>query len=127
MTVANREHLNVFQNVSTELFIGAADTTKNDVILGKAGYTIYVRRIFVAITTSAAQAWTFQDDNGTPKVIAVLPASASVGPHEFDFGEDGVPLTEAKNLDISLAAGAAGRVVIEAYRKPTGVLTPSMV
>ncbi len=113
----------LFGDASTSRTLTTASTTVSDLIAVKDAYhTIYVQRITVKVTTSAAQNWTFQDDATTPIVLAVLPNSASVAQHDFDFGAQGFACTEAKNLDLVVSsAGVAGSVTVEAYQKLTAV------
>ena len=114
----------LFQDKSTAVVLSAASTTQDNVLTGRTGHTLYVQRIKVSVTTDAAQSWTFQDDNSSARVIAVTPTSPGVGMLEWDFGAEGVPLTEAKNLDISVSgAGLAGIVMLEAYLKQTSTLS----
>jgi hypothetical protein len=84
----------------------------------KTGYTIYVQRIIVWIKTDAAQSITFQDDNGTPKVVCKVPTSPGADTRwDFDFGPKGVPLTAAKSLTATFsAAGLAGHITWVGYQ-----------
>lgn len=105
----------------------AADTstnTANIIVPKSAKHRIYIQKITVSITTYAAVTWTFQDGAGTPVPIAFMsiPAAAPALPSEtqyvFDYGPTGTPLTIGEELDVILsAAGAAGRIHIEAYEK----------
>jgi hypothetical protein len=93
-----------------------------------AKYTIFIQKIILLVTTDAAQSLTFRDTATTPVVIAVVPASPGVGVITFDFGDDGIPLTEGKNFDIvPSAAGLAGWVNVEAYARivPQEALVPA--
>ena len=111
----------------------AADTstqTANIINPKSAKHRIYIQKITVSITTYAAVTWTFQDGAGTPVPIAhmSIPAAASALPSEtqfvFDYGPTGTPLTIGEELDVILsAAGAAGRIHIEAYEKLEATLT----
>lgn len=89
-------------------------------------YTIYVQRIIVNVVTDAAQTITIRDSNGTPKVIGG-PTQSSPGVGQIvllDGGDEGIPLTEGKNLDVVLsAAGLAFDLIVEAYAKPTSTRT----
>jgi hypothetical protein len=97
-------------------FAAAATGLAGACTVPAAKYTIYVQRIVFDVTTDAAQSMTFQDSAGTPVVIATIPASPGVGPQTFDFGNEGIPLTLGKNLDIATSgAGLAGRYQISAY------------
>jgi hypothetical protein len=110
--------------VADATVLAASDGTTNVLIAAKTGFTLFITRILVAITTDAAQTLTFQDSAGTPVVIAKTKSSPGLGPIEFTFGEDGTPLTEAKSLDLNIsAAGLAGRVHVEGYYRRTAVGT----
>jgi hypothetical protein len=121
----------LFQDVSITLNLLAGDTPSTvglALIALKAKNTIFVQRIAVHVRTAAAQALTFQDNNGTPKVIAVLPASATAGDlHVLLDDDDGVPLTEGKQLDLTGVAGVAATIMITAYRQPTSTRSMSEV
>lgn len=127
--IYNRDYLTRFKNVSIAVRLEAAtDPDRAPLIAGKPGYTIVITKITFHVTTAAAQAITFRDNNGTPKIAAVLPASAAVGDtHLLLDAPDGFPLTEGKQLDVDGAAGVAGSYYVEAFLKPTGVLTPDQV
>lgn len=104
--------------------VAASDGTANVLIPAKTGHTLFITKIAVAVTTDAAQTFTFQDSASTPIVIAKTKASPGIGPINFDFGEDGTPLTEAKSLNLNIsAAGLAARVHAEGYYRRTAVGT----
>lgn len=110
-----------------DLSVVAADTstnTANIIVPKSARHRVYIQKITVSITTYAAVTWTFQDGAGTPVPIGhmSIPAAAPALPSEtqyvFDYGPTGTPLTIGEELDVILsAAGAAGRIHIEAYEK----------
>lgn len=129
MSVYNRDHRNRFKDVSRTLLLATGDTPTTvgaDFIAGRAGYTIMVQRIGVHVRTAAAQAISFQDDNSSAKILAVLPASAAVGiEHILLDHEEGVPCTEGKNFEFTGTAGVGGNIAILAFLKPTGTLQPS--
>jgi hypothetical protein len=112
-----------FEPVSADVtVIATSDGTTNQVLVGKTSHTIFVTHISVAVTTDNAATLTFQDDADTPIVIAKTKASPGIGPIVWDFGEDGTPLTQGKDLDLNIsAAGLAGRVHIEGYYRRTAV------
>lgn len=105
----------------------AATQNYNGAIAAKTNYTVYVQRITVLLTTHVdGLSLTFQDTAGTPVPMGLLVdhvvANVSQAPLAVDFGPAGTPLTQGTGLDIrGSAAGLAGRVHIEAYRKLTGV------
>lgn len=112
-----------YQDISgdTVVAVGTGDTTL--VTVKDIYHTIYIQRIVAYINTDAAQSWSFEDSNGTPKEIAQVTTSPGDETRwDFDFGDRGVPLTEGKNfvLDVS-AAGLGGNVVWEGYQKLTAV------
>jgi len=111
-----------YQGVVADVDVATADTSKTAIIALVANQTIYIQRIEVAIITPAAQSLIFQDNAGTPVIIAKTAVSAPIGPILFDFGPDGTPLTVGKQLDIATSgAGVAARVHVEGYRKLTAV------
>lgn len=102
-------------------FVAANDGTPTLVAL-KTSHTIYVTLISISVTTDNAATLTFQDSASTAIIIAKTKASPGVGPILFDFGELGIPLTEAKNFNMAIsAAGLAGHVHAEGYFKRTAV------
>lgn len=123
--IRNRNYLSQYKNVSRSLNLLATDTPTTvgaNFIVGRAGYSIFVLAIYVHVRTSAAQAITFQDTNGTPFPVAILPASAAAGDiHKLieDTQGEGVQCTEGKNLEITGAAGVAATIEVVAYLKPT--------
>lgn len=119
------QNRSTFQSVSGSLTVAAADGDATLVTSRGAGFTLFIQRIIAYITTDAAQSWAFTDSNGTPKVIARVTTSPGVDTRwEFDFGDEGVPLTEGKNflLDVS-AAGLAGHIEWLGYQKQTSTVT----
>ena len=109
------------RDVSTELTMlaGTGDTTL--ITATSASHTIFVQRIIAYITTDAAQSWSFEDTAGTPVQVAVVTTSPGDDTRwDFDFGEEGLPLTEGTNLNLNVsAAGLAGRIKVYAYQKLT--------
>jgi len=96
------------------------------VIAAKAKYTVFVQKIIITVTTDAAQTFTAQDTNGTPKVIAEAAANPGEGQLIFEWGDEGEPLTEGKGLDfVQSAAGLGYNYDVYAYRRATSTLIPS--
>ena len=101
------------------IFTAATDDTTL-ITATSASHTLYIQRIVVWITTSVAQSITFQDNNGTPRVIAVVPASPGANSRwEFLFSDRGVPLTVGKNFVANFSAvGLAGHIEWDGYQTP---------
>ena len=103
--------------------LAATDDTVDVLTVKSANHRIYIQRIVASVTTYSAVTWTFQDDAGTPVLLAVLsiPAAQATafgdeGTVVWDFGPVGTPLSTGTNLDFMVSAtGAAGRVHIEGY------------
>lgn len=116
-----------YTNKSTTFGVAAADSgTVQDVVAVKsANHTLYIQRIMLSVFTDAAQSLTFQDDAGTPVVIGKSAASPGLGVEVVcDFGPEGYPLTQGKNLDAVISgAGLGCKVSIEAYEKLTAVIS----
>jgi hypothetical protein len=115
---------NFYGSASATHRIAAGDTTAAGVITAlSALHTIYVQRILCSIITDSNKTLTYQDSANTPFTIGGVKASPGVGGQTpLDFGSDGVPLTQGKNLNIAISgAGLAADVAIEAYQKLTGV------
>lgn len=87
-----------------------------------ARHTIFVTKIVVTTTTDAAQSLAFADSASSPVPIITQKVSPGLGANVWDFTEDGIPLTEGKNLTLTpSAAGLAGIIHVEGYQKLTGV------
>ncbi len=110
-----------YENVSTSYLLLAADTATKHVIVGKTGFTIYIQKILVNVTTDNAATQTFQDTAGTPVVAASTKASPGLGlATPFDWGSEGFALTADKGLDhVISGAGLAASITVQAYRKRT--------
>ena len=114
-----------YEDISGELTVavGTGDTT---LVTVKASHTIFIQRIIFFVTTDAAQSMSFEDSAGTPVQVAEIPASPGDNTRwDFDFGDEGLPLTEAKNFVMNVsAAGLAGRLKWYGYQKRTAVGAP---
>lgn len=112
----------IFQDVSMNKVFAATDGNLT-LITGVTGYTLYIQRINVFITTSAAQAITFESSSGTP-IIMVVPSSPTVNTnYTTDFGPEGIALADGDGLKQAMTAGNAGNVTVEAFLKPDAVTT----
>ena len=113
-----------YRDASMAFDVAVADTGTATRIAAKTGHTIFVQRILVSVLTDAAQSITFQDNAGTPVLIAKTKASPGLGPIAFEFGARGTPLTVAQALQSVLSgAGLVARVEIEAYWRQTSALS----
>lgn len=108
-----------FQDVSGQLNVAAATGDTTLVTARDANTAIFVQRIVVYIQTDAAQSMAFTDTAATPVEIAKVSTSPGASTRwDFDFGEEGIQLTQGKNflMDVS-AAGLVGVVKYYAYTK----------
>lgn len=121
---------NHYTDKSMDLTVLAATDDSTLITAKSANHQIFVQRITIEITTYSAKTWLFKDSAGTPVEVKLIsiPAAAVALPSESnsmiaDFGPKGLPLTVGKNLllDVS-AAGAAGRITVEAYEKLGAVI-----
>lgn len=117
------------QNISGSLAVAATDGDQTLVTARGTAFTLFITRIVVWISTTAAQSWSFEDSNSSPKQIAEVTASPGDSTRwDFDFGPRGVPLTEGKNFLLNVsAAGLAGHIEWYGYQKQTSNtnLTPN--
>ncbi len=120
-----QQKLSAYSDVSASVVVATGDSATKTPIALKTGYSIFIQRILVSVTTDAAQSLTFQDNAGTPVVAAKTKVSPGLGPILYDFGPDGFQLTESKELDIVISgAGLGAAVQIQAYQKAIGVANP---
>ena len=119
-----QSYRNHYQDISGELAVAAATDDTTLVSVKNASYTLYIQRIVFWVSTDAAQSMSFEDSNGTPKQIAEIPSSPGDSTRwDFDFGEEGLPLTEGKDFKMMVsAAGLAGQLKWYGYSKQTAVL-----
>lgn len=125
-----RQRRKRFQDISGSTVLAATDdlsaTARTLGVALKAGFTVFVQRIIVNVITDNAATLTFQDDAGTPVVIAKTKASPGIGPILFDFGSEGRGLTVSKTFTLkNSAAGLAADIHWEGYLRPTATITPS--
>ena len=113
-------HRSKWGDASASGVVAAADSSKTWITAIDAKHTIFVQRLTVVITTSAAQIITIEDSAGTPVVIGSIAASAALGSaYTIDFGARGFALTEGKNLQSLQTAGPAYSYSVDAYQKQT--------
>lgn len=110
--------LRSYQDVSAQAQTVAADSGVKALVAGITGWQIFIQRILVNVTTSAAQTVTFRAATTETIVLGAVPSAPGVGVREFDFGEKGWALPVGEGLEQSLsAAGLAFAVVVQAYAK----------
>ena len=123
--VYNDNYRSLYQDVSYDHTILAADSTTLTACPSKAGYTVFVQAIIFDVTTDNAATLSFKDTASTPVVIHATKASPGLGASvtSVDFGPEGRACTEAKDLQVVFSgAGLAGSLKILAYRKQTSTL-----
>jgi hypothetical protein len=111
-----------YKDVSVQRSIVAgADGSADPLIAGTAGFNIVVRRIYVQVTTSAAQTFTFRTNNLTPVVLFAVAASAAVGGYEAEYVDElteGYVIPAGEDLDLAMGgAGPAAIVMVEAHKR----------
>lgn len=117
---------NVYSNKSVDLNILTGTASYADVIAPKSSkHTVYIQRIVLSITTHVAgDVYLFDDDGSGPPIASHTDAAAGAGvlsEVEWDFGPQGVALTEGANLDVSHSTTGVAKVHIEAYERLTGL------
>lgn len=117
-----------YENVAGSGFVLATDdysSTALALVAAKAGETVFVQKVVIVVTTDHAATQTFQDTASTPLVAAKTTASPGVAKQfTFDWGTEGLRLTEGKGLDLkNSAAGLAYSYTFEAYRRRTANVT----
>ncbi len=125
--VGNYEQRTCFQDISGRTTLAAADNlsaTARQLVAAKPSHTIFIQRITVNVITDNAATLKFQDNNGTPRIIAGTKVSPGIGPIVFDMGDEGAALTEGKEFQLmNSAAGLAAEIIWHGYMKPTATMT----
>lgn len=123
MGVRTKDHRTYFRDISGSSALLAGDdlhTTFRHLVAARVGFTIYIQRITVMVTTDNAAVLSFQDTTGTPVVIAATKVSPGIVAIEFEYGEEGRALTADKGFDLkNSAAGLAADIHWEGYMKLT--------
>lgn len=118
--MAGVQTLRSYQDVSAQQQTVAADTAAVTLIAARAGWTTYVQKIEINITTDNAATVTVRALTTTAVILARTPASPGIGVRIFDFGEDGWALPAGEGLERILSgAGLAFAMTVQAYRKLT--------
>src|SRR3990167_10558403 len=94
-----------YEDISGEFDWLAATDDTTLVSVRNARYTIYIQRIILYVKTDAAVSMSFEDSNSTPKQVVNIAASPGDDVRfDFDFGEEGLPLTEGKDFKAMMSA-----------------------
>lgn len=130
-SVKASEFRRVFKDVSISYnLLAATDPDRTPLIAAPANAKkqIFIQKIAVYVSTSAAQAITFAS-SATTAIVGVLGASAPIGEHLVLESEAGIALPAGEGLNVSGSAGVAGNVVVEGYERlvPGAVLTPDQI
>lgn len=130
-SIKAQEQRRTFKDVSISYnLLAATDPDRTPLIAApsNAKKTIYIQRIAVFVSTSAAQAITFAS-SATTAIVGVLGASAPIGENVVLDSEEGIALPAGEGLNVSGSAGVAGNIVVEGYERltPGAVLLPSQL
>lgn len=112
-----------YTDISGELTVLATTDDSTLVTVRGAAHTLFIQRVIFEVTTDAAQSMSFEDSASTPVQIGeVLASPGDSTTHDFNYGEEGYPLTEGKNFNMQVSAvGLAGRLKWYGYQKQTGL------
>ena len=121
VAVKNSEYNVRFKDIGGTLKIATTDGDTTLVTVSKTSRTIFIQELWVEVTVDAAQSWSFEDSNSTPRKIATMPVSPGTGRQNLiPWSPQGVALNEGKNFVLNvLAAGVEGTVHWEGYERPT--------
>ena len=126
--LTDEQRRRVFRDMTKTVILTAADGDQDAFLAKRANHRIWIQRIIGYITTDAAQSIAFQDDAGTPLVVATITTSPGDETRwDLYFGPVGIPLGENQDLDINVsAAGLAGNIAVYAYQAPSSVYDTSV-
>ena len=115
-----------FRNVSISKVIATTDNHSASfltLIAELAGFSIYIQKITFSVTVEHNSEATVQSTDATAIPYAEINNPSTEGPFEFDFGEDGVQVTEGEGLVFRNSGAGMGLIVyVQAYLKPTATL-----
>lgn len=124
------EYRRVFKDVSAAWNLLAASDPDRTVVAAPANAkkSVFVQKIAVFVSTSAAQAITFQS-SATSVIVGILAASQPVGDVIVFELEEGFQLPAGEGLIAVGSAGVAGSFAVQAYERltPGAVLVPSEI
>lgn len=122
-----RRFTTFYQDASGSAPVAVLESGNNTLVTAKnANTTIFIQKIHIqVITGNAGSTWGFEDSTD---VEVTGDVSVATGPQhiDYDFGPEGVPLTQGANFILEVTnAGATGVVSWEAYQKLTAVAAVS--
>jgi len=119
--VAYRDKVRRWKTINVEVLTGTAAYA--NVFPAKTGFTSFITKITLSITTHVNGDVYLIDDDGAGAVIAAhTDATAAVGVPSvvtWDFGVAGTPVTALANVDVSHSSTGVGRIHIEGYYSPS--------
>lgn len=126
MSEPYRRKRSFYQDVSGSLNV-TASTDDTTLVTVRANNTLYLQKLHIEVTAgSSSKTWSFTDTANSPITLIPSVDVGAVAHFDFDFGPEGIPLTEGKNFLLNVsAAGAAGWVSWEMYQKLTAVAAAS--
>lgn len=126
MSEPYRRKRTFYQDVSGSLRVAAA-TDDSTLVSARVNHTLYLQKLHVEITAgSMGVTWSFTDGAGSPVPLVPSLDASGIVHYDFDFGPEGIPLTEEEDFLLNVSAtGAAGWVSWEMYQKLTAVAAPA--
>jgi hypothetical protein len=117
-SVKAAEYRRTFKDVSRTYPLAAATDPDVTPLIAcqNAKHQLFIQKIKVFVSTSAAQAITFVAST-TATQVAILGASAPIGENVVLDSEEGLALPAGENLNVSGSAGVAGVIYVEAYER----------
>jgi len=116
----------LFRNVSTSKVIATTDNHSASflaLVTELPGFSVFIQKVTFSVTVEHNSEVQVQSTDATPVIYAQINNPSTEGPFTFDFGEDGVQVTEGEGLNFANSAAGMGLIVyVQAYLKPTGTL-----
>jgi hypothetical protein len=84
-------------------------------------HIIHVQRLTVIVrTASATKTWSIQDGATSDEICPTLDMSVAGAQYTFDFGPQGIAITQNADLELVISAnGAAGDIYLEGFQERT--------
>ena len=115
-----------YKNISgSRTFTAAGDDATLVAAPSDSKESIFIQRIIIYITTDAATTLVFSDSSATVKLGEVTTSPGDETRWDFDYGDEGVPLTVAESFIVNHGAtGLAGTIKWYGYKRRTAVGAP---